>query len=456
MSQILRFKYLNFFSIVSALSLLLSCNKDISVSLDDINEDIAVTFIDSFTVNTSTYQLKHLPSFGTKTVLVGKAQTAELGAVKSSAYLKLLLETYTNNIPQGATFDSVTLILKPNAAKYYYGDTLSNQEFSVHKVTQDIVTTNLLTAIDSYNTPVYVTGPNIFTNQKFNYENTALGTGTFKPRIQSLDTISIRLADSFGKDLFDKFNSNNFNVTTPEAFQAYLKGIAIVPNELNTAIIGLSDTVHININYSSIGSDGFKVPGKRVITSTINNSSYMYNNIEYDRTGTSFEALNENNRELTFAQTDKKLYVQSGTGLVTKIKLPSLRDFMSTENISINKAELIIETTSVNKGSYAAPAALMLMVTNKNGLPVNYIPAPMSNTIQQAAYLPGTDIVDNSRYVFNLIDYLKLINTNRYIDTDLLITSASPNIFSTVNAAKIATENGKPKIKLNIVYTKFK
>lgn len=454
MSQLLRFKYLYFLSIASALSLFMSCNKDISLSLDDVNEDIAVSFIDSFTVNTSTFQLDYMPSASMGTVLVGKINHPELGSVKSSSYLKLTLDSYTDNIPENAVFDSVNVVLKPHSTRYYYGDTTQVQTLAVHRVTQEIVMTNLLSSIDSYKAPVYVTGATIFNNQKFNYDNTALGTGSFRPHIFSLDSISVRLNDTFGKEIFDMVNTNDYNVSSTEAFQNYLKGIALIPGDNNTAVLGLNDTVNININYSYTGPDGFKASGKKVITAS--GSAYQYNNIEYDRSGTAFANLTANNRELTAAETNNTFYAQAGSGIVTKISIPSLNEFMYNDNISINKAELIIETESVSYGAFPAPSSLMLLVANKNNIPINYVPVPFGNTIQQAAFAPGNDVGDNNKYVFNLIDYIKFVNSNRYIDTDLLISTVSPSIFTTVNTVKIATENGKPKIKLNIVYTKFR
>lgn len=454
MSQLLRFKYLYFLSIASALSLFMSCNKDISLSLDDVNEDIAVSFIDSITVNTSTFQLDYMPSASMGTVLVGQIIHPELGSVKSSSYLKLTLDSYSDNIPNDAVFDSVNLVLRPHSSRYYYGDTTQRQSLAIHRVTQEIVMTNLLSSIDSYKAPVYVTGSTIFNNQKFSYQNTALGAGTFIPSVYSLDSISVRLNDNFGKEIFDMVNTNDYNVSNTEAFQNYIKGIAIVPGENNTAVLGLSDTVNIHINYSYTGTDGFKTTGKKVITTS--GSAYQYNNIEYDRTGTAFANLSATNRELTASETNNTFFAQSGSGIVTKISMPSLNEFMFNENISVNKAELVIETESVTYGAFPAPTSLMLLVTNKNNIPVNYVPVPLGNTIQQAAFSPGNDVGENNKYVFNLIEYIKFVNSNRYVDTDLLISTVSPSIFSTVNTAKIATENGKPKIKLNIVYTKFR
>lgn len=454
MSQLLRFNFSYIFSLLFASAFLISCDKDMTVSLGNANEDIAVSLIDSFSVNSSTYQLTNMPSAATGLVLVGKVNNPDLGSINSSSYLKVSLDAYTNTIPEGAVFDSVNVVLKPNSSKYYYGDTTQNQTLSIHRVTEEIVTKNILTGIDNYNTPIYVTGPTIFNTQKFDYDNVALGALTFKPYVRSTDTLSVKLNNNFGKEIFDMVRNNNFDVSNEEAFQAYLKGFVIVPNANNTVILGMSDTVNVNINYTYIGTDGFNKTGKKVISTSA--AGYQHNNIEYDRSGTTFATLNETNRELKSTETNNKVYVQSGTGLVTKISIPSLNEFMSNENISVNKAELIIETEGLAFGSYAAPSGLMLMIADKNGLPVSYIPAPFSTTIQQVPFISGNDVGLNGRYIFNLIDYIKYVNTNRYRDTDLLISTLSPAMFNTVNTLNIATENGKPKIKLNIVYTKFK
>lgn len=417
-------------------------------------EDISVTRIDSFTVYASSYQMNYLPSANTGAVLIGKTQYDGLGSIKSTAYFQITFESFIHSLPTGAQFESANIYFKPTAEKYYYGDTTQNQTFYIHKLSQTLTTENILGDIDNYKAPFYVSGPTIFNYKKFNYENTPIGNGTFKPFVNSVDSFSIDLDYNFGKDLFDKIVSNEYEVSTNDAFQEYLKGIVVVPDENNTAILGLNDTVYININYSYIGSDGFKVYDKKVLsTATV---SYRYNNIEYDRTGTLFATLNETNNVLPAQATNNNLYVQSGTGLATKISIPSLNQFMENENIGINKAELIIETESVNYGKFPVPTSLMLMVLNKNGIPTSYVPSPFSNAAQQVNFIKGTEFGEPGKYVFNLIDYVKYVNTNRYLDTELLITTSSSSLYNSVNTFKIATENGKPKIKLNIVYTKFK
>ncbi|MFD2554321.1 DUF4270 family protein [Sphingobacterium tabacisoli] len=454
MRQLLRFRYLFFLSLFAATVSFYSCDKDMSVSLENSNDNLGVVVLDSMTINTSTYQLLNLPSSATGSLLVGKSTQPENGSVTSSSYFRVQLQTLTNDIPANAVFDSVNLVVRPSINKYYYGDTTKTQTISVHRVTEEIVLKDITNSIDQYNTPIYVTGPTIFNDQKFNYDATPLGDQSFLPKIRSIDSISIKLDQAFGQEIYDMVKANDYNVTTNQSFQQYLKGLVLVPGNQNTAILGLNDTLHVNINYSYMGADGFMKKGAKVITSS--SKAYQYNNIEYDRTGTPYASINSVNRELKSSATNGEVLLHAGTGLVAKINIPSLNDFMHEENLAINKVELIVETAGHNFGSYPVPNALMLLIANSNGVPISYVRAPFSTAIQQATFIPGNDVGINGRYVFNLIDYTKNVNQSEYRGTSLLLSTASPSLFGTVNNTIIATENGKPKIKLNIVYTKFK
>ena len=454
MRQLLRFRYLFFLSLLATLVSFYSCDKDMSVSLDNSNDNLGVIVIDSMTIHTSTYQLLDLPSAATGSLLVGKSIQPESGSITSSSYFRVQLLTLTNDIPGNAVFDSVNLVVRPSISKYFYGDTTKSQTISVHRVTEEIVTKDITNTIDNYNTPIYVSGPTIFNDQKFNFDATALGSKSFVPKINSLDSINIRLDQAFGQEIYDMVKANDMNVTSNESFQQYLKGLVLVPGDQNTSVLGLNDTLQVNINYSFVGDDGFVKKGAKVITTA--GRAYQYNNIEYDRTGTAYASINAVDRELKSSATNGKVLLQSGAGLVAKIDIPSLNDFMHEENLAVNKVELIVETEEHNYGFYPVQNALMLLIANSNGVPISYVRTPFSANIQQATFIPGNDSGVNGSYVFNLIDYIKNVNQAEYRGTSLLLSAASPALFGTVNNTIIATENGKPKIKLNIVYTKFK
>lgn len=453
MSQLLNFRILFICSLLISTCTFFSCDKDTSISLESSGENFGVIMIDSMTINTSTYQLLNLPSAGTGTVLVGKSTQPNIGSITSSSYLSMILETLGNDIPNGATFQSVELVLRPTANRYYYGDTTNAQTITVHQVTEEIKTQNITTGFDNFNTPIYVTGPTIFSNQQFDYNPTALGTTNFYPNVRSLDSIAVPLDYTFGKNLFDKIVSNDISVSSHENFLQYLKGIAIIPNQSNTVLLGLSDTVRMNLNYTYVGSDGFSKTGTKSLVTAA--KSLQFNNIEYDRTGTPYAPINNTNRELKSTATNGEVLFQAGSGLATKITIPSLNEFILQEDIAINKIELVIETNGNNYGFYPDPSSVMLLIENSNGVPISYVRTPFSNNIQSSRYIPSDEFGVNGKYVFNLIEYVKTINNTANLGTSLLLTSSSPSLFNTANAGFIATENGKPKIKLNIVYTKF-
>jgi len=453
-----------------------SCDKEMSVYLDrNSNDALSVSIIDSFTVATSTYQLEYLPTAATKVLLVGNTDHPTSGSVKSTAYFEVGFQDYVPGIPTEAVFDSVNLILKPHRSNYYYGDTTVNNTFTVHKLTQRIQTQNITSGVLDRNAPFFVNGPTIFNKTNFTYETTPLGSKSFVPRIRTMDSLAIRLDQSFGNTLFDLMRTTDLQSINYNAFLDYLAGIALVPDDQNQAIIAFSDSIEVRFNYSYTNATGFKTNGYKSLT--LGNPAHQFNNIEYDRTGTPFADLGTTKKELTLAESNGKLLVQSGTGAVTKIVLSSLEKLMREENTAINKVELIIETDSEITGLYPAPTRLMLMIADASGKPIMPLYSPYQRFNQPevllSTFIPGNFTGKKNTYTFDLIQYAKMITTDAFYNTSLLLSTetanaspsptnqnqppmvAPPNLFSSTNAAIIASDNNIPKIKLNIIYTKF-
>lgn len=451
-------KRLHFFAVpIFTLIITSACDKDMSVMLDNsATGDVGVSFIDSFTVNTATVQLDNLPSLLTGNILVGKAEVPNIGTLKSTSFFQLGFTEFNNEIPVTAVFDSVNLVLKPTNPRYYFGDTTSTQKISVHQLTEAMETSSLTGGIQNTSIPIYVTGASIFSKKKFNYDAATIGAISFAPKVRSLDSLNIRLADHVGKEIYDLIQNNDSKVASNANFREYFKGLALVPDNNNTTALAFSDTVKFSINYSYTGTDGFKKNASKILS--IVQSELQHNNIEYDRSGTDFAALSLSNKEIKTSATAGLTYVQAGTGVVAKMTFPSLKEFLLDDKVSINKAELVIETTSTTSNTmYEAPERLMLFVADADGIPVNYITAPYGSGIQQAGLAAGNQLGKNGTYTFNLISYLKFVkSTNVYDDKSLYLSAVSPGLFNTFNTAFIATENAKPKIKLNILYTKFK
>ncbi len=437
--------------------LAIGCNKDMSVMLDNsATGNVGVSLIDTFTINTSTVQLTSIPSASRGSVLVGRVSDPSYGSISSSSYFRLGFSSFTNDIPETAVFDSINLVLKPNNSRYYFGDTTKTQTIRVHRLTQRLETKTANPLFPNQSLPVYVSGASIFSSQKFTYEETPLGELTFRPRVTTVDSLTIKLDNSLGNDLFNLIKLKDIKVSSNENFIDYFKGMALVPDDENTVAFGFSDTVQVKVNYNYFAADGSKRRGEKVLN--ITDRTYQYNQIDYDRTNTSFASLSATNREIKTSETDGETFIQSGSGVVTKITFPSLKDFLLEENLSVNKAELVIETSNSGTGMYAAPSAVQLFIADKEGIPVSYVSIPYRpQNIQQTALVTESQIGKNNRYTFDLIQYLKnLKSSSTYDEVSFYLSSAEPTLFSTFNTAFIAKENEKPKIKLNILYTKFK
>ncbi|MNK12533.1 hypothetical protein D3C87_305970 [compost metagenome] len=436
------------------LAAFVGCNKDISLSLDSSrDETIGLVPIDTVSAKVSTYQLDDIPTSATGTMLVGKNSNAITGSMTSTAYMRLGVGTINNaSIPDDAVLDSVTLVLTPN--KYSYGDTTQVQKITVHRVTEEITQTQIDLTKPVDERPVFVTSAAIFSKQKFAYENTPLAQLSFKPRIQSADSLFFRFNSTISNELFTMIKNNDNRIQNSTSFQEYFKGLALVPDNSNTALIGFKDTVFLQVHYSFLNNEGTKSVGKQYFS--IDNKAYQYNQIEADRSATKFAPLTLKNPQIASQQTDGNVFLEGSTGVVAKIEFPTLLELVNNPSIAINKAELVIEVPNGAASIFDQPQSLVLMVASNNGNPISLLTSPYSTTTQQAALVRGNDFGSNGSYTFNLIEYLTKIKTTAYNNTSLYLSLPTSGLFSTGNRLILAKDNeNDPKIKLNILYTKF-
>ena len=458
MNQFFR-KSIHFFTIpLFTLIVVASCDKDMNVMLDNsATGNVGVTLVDSFTVNTATTQLNNLPSANQGVLLVGRSTNPNLGSISASSYFRIGFSRISNDIPTTARFDSLNLIIKPATANNYVGDTSATQTLHVHRVTEDITTQTAKPQFPNQAIPFYVTGTTLFNDQTFDYDPQPIGSSTFRPSPSRLDSVNIRLADAIGQDFFDKVRTGATQFSSNDNFIEYFKGLVLVPAENNSTVIAFSDTVEMRINYSYPGTDGHRQHNSKTLS--IVQPNFQYNHIVADFTQTVFEGLNKN-EALATSETAGLTYVQAGSGTVAKLSFPTLKEFLQDENIAINKAELIIETTSKVNPTYPVPNSLMLLVADKDGVPVSFLEdayAQRKGEPQQAIYVPAKEMGQNGSYSFNLLFFLQQLRSSQQFDnSSFYLSNSAPSLYRTLNTAEIATENGKPKIKLNILYTKFR
>lgn len=317
-----------------SLTVLISCRKqgDFDIGSKAQNSNIGIQFTDTLTLNNSTILLNDSIVSARADYLTfgGYSDPGYFGKTHCETYFSVAL-AYPNADYSGAVVDSANLYMY---YVYAYGDTLSSQDIEVHQIT-----TQLDASVPYKTTSNFVT-----------YSPTVVGEKTgFQARPSTNHTLRIPMTNAFATSLLSAAN-NKSNID----FQNLFYGLVIKPKNNSTAST-------ISSFYSDIPTrTRLTVYYKRgqVRDSTIfaiQRSPSSFNRVITDRSGTGISSLVSNGNKIDEASTNHRCYIQSGSGVVTKVEIPNLKNLI-TENgassIIVNKAILVIpvdENTDLGK-----------------------------------------------------------------------------------------------------------
>ncbi|MBI3882907.1 MAG: DUF4270 family protein, partial [Sphingobacteriales bacterium] len=338
---------------------------------------------------------------GTGTILVGSYLDPKFGAIAAKSFTQIGLPLTTVTIPDGSVYDSIEIILKLN--KNYYGDTSQLYTISINQL------------IDPISLPI---NHNYFSNKDSRpYNSVPLGSKQFLYTPTSMDTISIRLTQSVGQDLFNKFIAGADQIQDNPRFINYFKGLAIVGASNDSLIANFTDKVIMRMHYHTAGTG---VNDANVDFTTDNNystpfESNQFNNITINRTSpiiSPIASLSGSNRELLSSQTGGAGFGQYVTGSMVKISFPYLRNLLQLNNfVKIVKAELIIKplnnSFTINN---PLPPYLRLATTDQNNQIGEDVYGYNSGGVYAIQY--GNLIIDGlygveTSYIYDLTGYLQ-------------------------------------------------
>ena len=278
--------------------LLDSCDSDSAsvVGEDWINNGTKVFFIDTFTVNTSTYKFDSISVEGTSKYLMGAYTDPVLGQIKASPYFELYADSYY--LDDDAVYDSVALLL--DYTGYYYNDTLQKQNFNVYEVLEDITPPEDF----FYNTTTFETS------------TTSIGSKSFSPIPNTEDSIQFTLNYDFGKLLFDEILNDEINNVDEFTQEHY--GIKIEADDDNSAVLGIATTSKLRLYYTIKG----EVEDEELYLDFSINTSDSFHNITESWINEDLNNLSTQSEYISSKDTDNTSYVQNGSGLATRIDIP--------------------------------------------------------------------------------------------------------------------------------------
>jgi hypothetical protein len=316
------------------------------------------------------------------------------GKIRASIFTKFL-PNGAKVSPTGKSFFNITgLTFNVILDNYVYGDTLNGPStFTLHEITDN--------NFNSYN--------DYYTNSSVNYDPNPLATATYEfypPRFradsvkktQALNndsngtnnvydslTFNIPIQSTLARALFDtlrgkgfyswrKINSEDslaYNDTkTDSAFLKAFKGLAIIPQSgervlgFTSNVSTLKGSTRLTLRYSYVEA-GITKTG--IYYYFIQDDS-RFSQIQSDRSGATLSGLPPSMKYVDYSSPDDYSYLQSGTGLFTKLDFSAVRDtFSAYEKIAFNSAELVIPIeASTVRPHYRIPRGLQLRITKDN------------------------------------------------------------------------------------------
>ena len=333
--------------------ILASCTKtQINFGGEFLNNSYTnIVYVDSFVPAWSTLYRDSFATSGTGSLLAGRYTDPYFGKITAATAFHIAPPALFD-IANTASFDSLTLVIKPN--KSFYGDTTQAVRYNIYQLQEKLF--------------YYEGNTAIYNNRQPFYNPVPLGTRsmTIEPRIT--DSIEIRLADETGQELFTKFREKADEMKNTDDFINYFKGIYIAPDPASTAVMyGFADgTAKLKLYYHQ--SNLFNQ--EKNINFFITQSQYQFNQIITDRTGTAIESLNAAKPELSSESTGGDAFLQPATGFFTKVSFPTIRNLLyRTDYQKLMKAQLIIKPSQQSYTPFfELPPQINLYTTNVSNL----------------------------------------------------------------------------------------
>jgi hypothetical protein len=279
-----------------------SCyKKDIQVGSDLAESHTRILTVDTVSVVLSSYVLDSFPTNGNNYALIGNYNDMYTGNTVASTFFQPGLPTLSEDaatlLPKSAVFDSLMLYMRPSG--YYYGDSTKPFDITVYELAEQ---------------PDYKYLTYLFNNSTFATKGQTLGSWsqTIKPSFK--DSVKIKLSQTKGADFFDKLRNKATQVSNETNFLDYFRGISIQPNPGSKAVFGFNladSSVRVRLHYH------LTIPYKadKYLDFIITRSTYQFNRIITDRTGTTLAPATAGQKEFFANGTNPFAITQTGTGV---------------------------------------------------------------------------------------------------------------------------------------------
>ncbi|MDG1175956.1 MAG: DUF4270 family protein [Flavobacteriales bacterium] len=430
---------------VSVFIFALSCKKgDNFIGSELQNEDINVSQLTNFTINTYTKEADSLKADELSVSTLGSMKDAELGKTESSFFTQLRLPVENVDFTSGGSLSDIVLDSIVLTLEYFdhYGN-LDAQTFEVYEVSDNI-------DIDS----TYYNGTT-FTNAGTNLVESGKGTLTPNPTskvFNGTDTVSaqlrLKLDNSFGQLILNE--SGNATLSNNTSFAQFLKGIEVKVNNPGQAngsgAILLFNLISANSNVTLYYRN--TVTSDTLFFNLLMNTNCARVNLNtHDYTGTMVAPqLLDSTLGIT------EVYVQGLKGLKTQIELTDIMN-LKDSNIIINKAVLTMPVNTAGSSTFE-PIEQMLIVRNEDGEKYLLPDQTQFSGLAGLQNVGGAYSEDDEQYEFIITRYVNAVLTglipNNTLTLETISAMVTPNRSVLYGSGSLVAQP-----QLTITYTKY-
>ncbi len=366
---------------------------------------------------------------------IGRLEHPDFGTTKATLYTNIGKPTTVPAIGNNASLDSVKVQLVWNS-RNVYGNALRQQQlFDVYRLAEPISATRRETKQDTIE---------VLTYHRFapDREPLAEQLGQLSLDISAVydkldSAVLINNASSrilggqidyaFGEQLFLAIKNNTGGLLdSQDAFDNYVKGLAIVPDDINTFVTtyDLTNASSGVFLYYTQGTEQrmIRLPfypaetPKHRYTWSATGSYPAYYGLETERSGTALATADAVGHLQEFEPLDNRVYFQGLTGLLPKVEFKEFKDFILNQEqgdlIAINRASLEFDSLFAGVIRQPLPTAATLYFIDDNNrrfLSAMLGGAERAPSTNRDTYKVGQKDVNyfSSDIVYNLEQYMQ-------------------------------------------------
>lgn len=306
---------------------IISCEDPGEIGLNiDPDNGIVVTRYYETVLPTTMVQLDPRETYQSPAVQAGKYTDPDFGTVVTKTFSRLNLTNAKPTLAETAAFKEFVLDISFGSI---YGDRpVSGGKSTIHiyQLQDELDTAGSYTRLSEL--PYDEANP--------------LATWDFYPvlndTLRADSVYQIPVSTTVGRDLFDKLKEGDPIFDSNDSFNAYIRGIAIVPDDNNNSIFFInSGNFRFRLRYSQLNSEGEEVESE--IGFNLLGERFFY--LDSDKTGTPLEGITADNSD--FTPTTDYLYSQLGTLVALKIDFSAFYNIADTlDYMILNKAEITV------------------------------------------------------------------------------------------------------------------